>query len=159
MVELGVEEADACCSSVSSDPGVLGVPALLGDARRPSSRNSSSPPATRWNSETEALVQRRQRYVQCDRHTWLAPPHVSQHLDVAGDLLLAAYYAMLLEVVDQKLVAPAAAATRVGGPGGLPVLSQAWGGRLSTGNGTAGGQTYLVQRPFRRPPTRLPFHP
>lgn len=44
---------------------------------------------------------------------------------MAGDLLLGAVDAVLLEIVDEELVAPAAASARVGGPGRLPVLAEA----------------------------------
>ena len=45
---------------------------------------------------------------------------------MAGDLFLGAVYAVLLEVVDEELVAPATATTGVGRPRGLPVLAETW---------------------------------
>ena len=55
---------------------------------------------------------------------WLTSPHVAKNLDVAGNLFLGALYAGLLEVVNEELVAPPAATTRVRRPGGLPVLAK-----------------------------------
>ena len=49
----------------------------------------------------------RNRYV---KRTWLASPHVPEHLNVAGDLFLAPVDAIFLEMVYKKLVAPATAA-------------------------------------------------
>ena len=45
----------------------------------------------------------------CGR-TWLASPHVPEHLNVAGYLFLAPVDAIFLEMVYKKLVAPATAA-------------------------------------------------
>ena len=59
---------------------------------------------------------------------WLTSPHVAKNLDVAGNLFLGALYAGLLEVVNEELVAPPAATTRVRRPGGLPVLAKTCGG-------------------------------
>lgn len=56
------------------------------EGRRVVSRNSSSPPATRWYSEDKGV----RRGERCGRSgdTCLALPHVSQDLDVACDLFL-----------------------------------------------------------------------
>ena len=48
--------------------------------------------------------------------TGLSPPHVSEDLDVAGNLFLGALDAVTLEMIDEELVAPSTAATGVGGP-------------------------------------------
>ena len=58
-------------------------------------------------------------------HTLLALPHVPQYLDMTRDLFLGPFYSGLFQVVDEELVAPSAAAARVRGPGGFPVLPQA----------------------------------
>ena len=50
-------------------------------------------------------------------HTLLALPHVPQYLDMTRDLFLGTFYAGLLQVVDEELVAPSAAAARVRSPG------------------------------------------
>ena len=91
--------------------------------------------------------------------TWLASPHVAEDLDVARDLLLCAFYAGLLEVIDEELVAPAAAAARIGSPGRLPVLAKTWGtrrGRDERGGTRVvrRGAAHLRQRSSRRPLTR-----
>lgn len=44
---------------------------------------------------------------------------------MARDLFLGALDAVPGEIIDQELVAPPAAASRVGGPGGIPVLMKA----------------------------------
>ena len=56
--------------------------------------------------------------------TWLAPPHVAQDLDVAGDLFLGAVDAGFLEVLYEELIPPSAAAPGVGRPGRIPVFFQ-----------------------------------
>ncbi len=59
--------------------------------------------------------------------TWLTPPHVTEDLNMTGDLLLSALCAGRLEVVDEELVAPPATTTGICGPGRLPVEAEAYG--------------------------------
>lgn len=59
------------------------------------------------------------------KRTWVALPHIPEHLDVGRDLLLGAEDAVLVEVVDEILVAPARATTAEIRPGGAPVLAKA----------------------------------
>jgi hypothetical protein len=56
--------------------------------------------------------------------TLLALPHVPQYLDMTRDLFLRTFYASLFQVVDEELVAPSAATTRIRSPGRFPVLPQ-----------------------------------
>ena len=62
----------------------------------------------------------------CGIRTWLFPPHVTQDLNVAGNLFLGAVDAGFLEMVYQELVSPTTTTTRIGSPGGFPVVSEAW---------------------------------
>ncbi len=57
----------------------------------------------------------------------LSLPHIAQDLDVACDLFLGAFDALLVEVIDEELVAPAAAAAGlgVGGIGRVPIFTEA----------------------------------
>ena len=59
--------------------------------------------------------------------TGLSLPHIAQDLDVACYLFLGALDALLVEVIDEELVAPAAAAARlrVGGIGRIPIFTEA----------------------------------
>lgn len=110
---------DGCCS------GELVLAVLWGEAKRPFSWKSSSPPATRWNSgSTVSRVQVELGTCVCNR-TGLASPHIPQDLNVTRDLLLGAVDAMFLEMLDEELVAPATAAARIRCPGRLPVLVEA----------------------------------
>ena len=92
--------------------------------------------------------------------TWLASPHVAEDLDVARDLFLCALDAGLLEVVDEELIAPAAAAAGVGGPGRLPVGMEACAGwcqpvrRSDQDTGTDLGR--IFSRPLRTRPRCRP---
>lgn len=52
-------------------------------------------------------------------------PHIPQDLYMRSNLLLRTLNAVLLEIIDKVLVAPARAAAREVGPGGVPVLAQA----------------------------------
>ena len=56
--------------------------------------------------------------------TWLPPPHIAQDLDVTRDLLLGSLNAVLVEVVDEELIPPPTAITRVGSPGRAPVIAK-----------------------------------
>ena len=56
--------------------------------------------------------------------TRFALPHITQHLNMAGDLLPGPFYTSLLEIINEELVSPPRTAAREGGPGRLPVLAK-----------------------------------
>ena len=114
--EDSAEDSGSSSLLVDAEPGGDTDALVLSPfcARRPFSWNSSSPPATRWNSASgnQRLAWRGER----GRRTWLSPPHIAEDLDVARDLFLGAVDAILVEMVDEELVAPPTATAGVGGP-------------------------------------------
>lgn len=58
--------------------------------------------------------------------TWFTSPHVAEDLYMTGDLFLAAFNAKLLEMVDQELVPPTAAAAGISCPRRLPVFLETY---------------------------------
>lgn len=93
---------------------------------RPFSWNSSSPPATRWNSK-KIGYNCTLFFFGMEEITRFTLPHIAQHLNMTGDLFPGPLYAGLLEIIDKELVSPPRTAAREGGPGRFPVLAKTCG--------------------------------
>lgn len=95
---------------------------------KPFSWNSSSPPATRWNSGRRIGYNLITFFLGTEGEvTRFTLPHIAQYLDMTGDLFPGPLYACFLEIIDEKLVSPPRTAARKGGPRRLPVLAKTYG--------------------------------
>ena len=80
---------------------------------------SANSGGTRHKGQSAGETQGGKRY-----HTRVALPQIPDNFNIRRDLLLGTVNAVLLEIVDEILVAPAGATTAKIGPGGIPILAQ-----------------------------------